>query len=157
MTTAQDYSQKSNFEEEKILAIRKLDRKTRKKIYSQLGLKTTTQWIQKGAPNTYGPMRDEDDWFRNFDKAYIRKDLEYSVMIGLAYSELFGDVAHVFIRQRDEKPVSWAEKQAIKNDFFGEEAQAIEVFPKGSKLVDQANTYHLWVVAPDIELPNIKG
>ena len=105
MTTAQDYSRKSNFEEEKILAIRKLDRKTRKKIYNQLGLRATTDWIQKGALNTYGPMRGQDDWVRNFDKAYIRKELEYSVMIGLAYFELFGDVAHVFIRHHDEKPV----------------------------------------------------
>ena len=36
-------------------------------------------------------------------------------------------------------------KQKIKNEIFGDEYIALEVFPRESELVDEANMYHLWV------------
>ena len=33
----------------------------------------------------------------------------------------------------------------IKNEIFGDEYIALEVFPRESELVDEANMYHLWV------------
>ncbi|MGR9527665.1 DUF7694 domain-containing protein (plasmid) [Priestia megaterium] len=45
------------------------------------------------------------------------------------------------------------EKQRIKNEIFGEEYTAIEVFPKESELVDEANMYHLWVLPKGMNLP----
>jgi len=51
----------------------------------------------------------------------------------------------VGIRRHDQKKVNnWAHKQKIKNIFFGEESNAVEVYPKESKLTDQANMYWLW-------------
>lgn len=50
------------------------------------------------------------------------------------------------IRRHDQsKNISWATKQRIKNEVFGNEVEAIEVFPKESLLVDQAEMYWLWI------------
>ncbi len=45
------------------------------------------------------------------------------------------------------------EKQKIKNELFGRESVAIEVFPAESHLIDQANSYHLWVLPEAFSLP----
>lgn len=49
------------------------------------------------------------------------------------------------IRRNDESTdVPWDHKQKIKNELFGEDETAIEVFPSTDQLVDQANMYWLW-------------
>jgi len=40
------------------------------------------------------------------------------------------------------------EMQRIKNDIFGPESTAIEVYPPQSELVDDADMFHLWSVDP---------
>jgi hypothetical protein len=51
------------------------------------------------------------------------------------------------IRRSDRSPrMSWRDLQRIKNDICGEEAEAIEVYPAESRLVDGANQRHLWVL-----------
>ncbi len=37
------------------------------------------------------------------------------------------------------------EKYQIKNELFGEKRAAVEVYPKGDRLVDTCDVYHLWV------------
>jgi hypothetical protein len=50
------------------------------------------------------------------------------------------------IRRHDQrKSISWSTKQRVKNELFGEESIALEVFPPESKLIDQANIYWIWV------------
>lgn len=41
---------------------------------------------------------------------------------------------------------SWRDLQRIKNELLGEEWEAVELFPQESRLVDQANQYHLWAL-----------
>ena len=38
----------------------------------------------------------------------------------------------------------WRDFQRIKNELVGEEAEAVEIYPAESRLVDTANQYHLW-------------
>jgi hypothetical protein len=45
--------------------------------------------------------------------------------------------------------------QAIKNEFLGDEAEAIEVFPKVSNYIDNTNTYHLFSWQ-NMDVPNLK-
>jgi hypothetical protein len=47
----------------------------------------------------------------------------------------------------------WRELQAIKNDICGWEREAVEMFPAESRLVDQANQTHLWVLDAREKLP----
>lgn len=83
-------------------------------------------------------------------KAYIVDDL-YRVLI--AYP---GKYTHIRIRRLDDKPIhNFSDFQAIKNEFLGQEAEAIEIFPKMSNYVDNSNTYHLFS-SEDMELPNLK-
>ncbi len=39
----------------------------------------------------------------------------------------------------------WREMQRLKNEIVGPEYDAVEIYPAESKLVDNANQYHLWV------------
>jgi hypothetical protein len=41
--------------------------------------------------------------------------------------------------------MDWRDLQAIKNQLCGDEAEAIQLFPAESRVVDTANQYHLWV------------
>lgn len=51
------------------------------------------------------------------------------------------------IRRADSgTEVFWADLQRIKNEIWGLEAQAIQMFPKESELVDDANLYWIWVI-----------
>lgn len=54
------------------------------------------------------------------------------------------------IRRNDQSTeVSWAHKQRIKNELWGDSAVAVEVFPRVSNLVDDANMYWLWAYHGD--------
>ncbi len=53
----------------------------------------------------------------------------------------------VMIRRSDSAPIySWSDMQRIKNEIFGEEVEALQMFPKESELVDVANLYWMWVL-----------
>jgi hypothetical protein len=56
---------------------------------------------------------------------------------------------HLTITRRDEAPCrDWQIFQAIKNEIVGPEYEAIEMYPAHSRLMDTANKYHLWILAP---------
>lgn len=54
---------------------------------------------------------------------------------------------YLSIKRRDKKPIhDWRAFQRIKNELVGEEYEAIEIYPRESELIDEANQYHLWVM-----------
>jgi hypothetical protein len=56
---------------------------------------------------------------------------------------------HLSIRRNDRSPArDWRHFQKIKNELAGEDAEAVELFPSESRLIDAANQYHLWCVPP---------
>jgi hypothetical protein len=66
----------------------------------------------------------------------------------------WGLLDKAMIRRNDEKSIhSWQAIQRIKNEIFGKERTALEVYPKESKLVDMANLYWLWVLPEDCNCP----
>lgn len=90
-------------------------------------------------------------WCRELDRAYVKDNKYVAMMRNIDTS--WGTVEHVCIRNVDNTDIPWAEKQRIKNELIGDERIAIEVFPKVSELVDDANMYHLWVLPEDMKLP----
>ena len=77
----------------------------------------------------------------------------YSVQF-VEKSTNWGVLTRLLIRRHDQKTnVSWAHKQRIKNELVGVESTALEVFPPESKLFDEANIYHIWILPPDMKLP----
>lgn len=60
---------------------------------------------------------------------------------------------HLSIKRLDREPIhDWRDLQAIKNDIAGPEREAIELYPAESRLVDQANQFHLWVMPEGAKL-----
>ncbi|WP_449222432.1 DUF7694 domain-containing protein [Acidimangrovimonas pyrenivorans] len=47
---------------------------------------------------------------------------------------------------------TWKEAQAIKNELAGADATALEVYPPQAEVIDSADTYHLWVLPPGVQL-----
>lgn len=55
------------------------------------------------------------------------------------------NAVHLSIKRIDRRPVrDWRDLQLIKNQLIGEECEAVELFPAESRLVDNANQFHLW-------------
>lgn len=106
------------------------------------------RWVEHPSPKQLG---QGDGWFGELDRVYTQNN-NYVVMVR-DVSTAWGKVQHACMRNAASTDIPWAEKQRIKNEIFGPEAQAIEVFPKESLLVDEANMYHLWVLADDFKIP----
>jgi hypothetical protein len=54
---------------------------------------------------------------------------------------------HLSIKRNDGSAVrDWRDMQRIKNELLGDEAEAVELYPAESRLVDGANQYHLWAL-----------
>lgn len=65
------------------------------------------------------------------------------------------DMVHLSIKRRDRKPIhDWRHLQHIKNELVGPENEAVELYPKESRLMDTANQYHLYVLTdPEKSFP----
>lgn len=90
-------------------------------------------------------------WCRDLDKCW-RQGFKYVVM-SRKIKTSWGIVEHVTIRNGENTDIPWVEKQRIKNELFGENVTAIEVFPSADRLVDDANMYHLWILPSEFILP----
>jgi hypothetical protein len=57
------------------------------------------------------------------------------------------EMIHLSIKTNDRSPViDWRDKLRIKNELCGEDAEAVELYPAMSRVVDGANQFHLWVI-----------
>jgi hypothetical protein len=66
-----------------------------------------------------------------------------------------GPVVYMKVWRTDGKAIrSWADMQRIKNEIAGPEAEAVELLPAESRLMDTENCYWLWV-APEGGLANV--
>ena len=102
-------------------------------------------------------------WMPQMDRCWVSDD-GYQVMSRLINTE-WGKVEHATITRlilRDEDilltingmgDIPWSVKQEIKNELFGNNRTAIEVFPKDKNLVDVMDVYHLWIFSKDFEMP----
>lgn len=61
-----------------------------------------------------------------------------------------GRIVHLSIKRVDRGPIvrDWRHMQRIKNELVGPECEGVELYPAESRLLDEANQYHMWVV-PD--------
>ncbi|MCZ8516830.1 hypothetical protein O9H85_31595 [Paenibacillus filicis] len=104
-------------------------------------------WIGKPSPKS---MRVGMGWFGEMNKAF--SDGKYAVMTRTIETE-WGTIEHACMRNAVNSDIPWAEKQRIKNELFGPDRTAIEVFPAEVDLVDEANMYHIWILPRGMKLP----
>lgn len=85
----------------------------------------------------------------------IAKSSRYQVAVYEGAPNGFGEpMVHLSIKRLDREPIhDWRDLQKIKNAIVGEEAEAVELYPAESRLVDAANQYHLWCFRPGFKLP----
>lgn len=106
-------------------------------------------WVERSSPNH---LKAGGGWFRELNEVFVDEKRMYCVMIRPVETE-WGTVEHACIRNTPCTDIPWAEKQRIKNEIFGKERIAVEVFPEESKLVDEANLYHIWVLPEGFKMP----
>ena len=96
-------------------------------------------------------------WMPQMDRCWMSSD-GMQVTSRLLMTK-WGKVEHASITipgslsRNGESEVSWSLKMEIKNELFGENRLAIEVFPKAKNLVDVMDVYHLWVFPKEFDLP----
>ena len=123
-------------------------------------------WIKGIAPKV---MHDQFGiynglWMPEMDRCWMDYERGYQLLSRMIRTKQFGTVEHVAISRLHSKDdvqihvggeaaIGWAEKFMIKNELFGEDRFAIEVYPKFKNLVDVTDTYHLWVFDKKLEMP----
>jgi hypothetical protein len=61
--------------------------------------------------------------------------------------------AYITLKRYDRHAVrDWRHLQSIKNEVTDPEREAMELFPAESRLMDEANQYHLWVLPVGAEI-----
>jgi hypothetical protein len=78
------------------------------------------------------------------------------VQMGVSYTNSWGAVCHLRVMRRDLKSgISWEELQAVKDEYLGPDAQAVEVYPRACDVVDELPMRHLWEVPSHVQTPNL--
>ena len=123
-------------------------------------------WIKSIPPkmlhDQFGIYRGQ--WNPEMDRCWIREEDGCCVCSRLLRTD-WGNVEHVTISRRNpDAPewtvtndgsagFTWAEKQQIKDELFGKNRTAVEVYPAEDRLIDTADVYHLWVFDKRFRLP----
>jgi hypothetical protein len=87
----------------------------------------------------------------NMHRAYTNG---FYVVMVFQQQTAWGLIEDAMVQRYDAAPIrSWNELQRIKNELFGKERTAVEVYPAESDLCDVANIYHLWILPEGFHLP----
>lgn len=82
------------------------------------------------------------------------KNNRYQVLKRVAGEGPDGTCWHLSIKRLDKGPIhDWRDLQRIKNELVDPEAEAVELYPAESRLVDTANQYHLWTMPVGVHFP----
>lgn len=103
---------------------------------------------QRKNPDFWTPWDITPSWKEDEDEGvvFIVTNNRYSIRVvawSLTKINLIIQSAHGHRKDLD-MGLSWAHKQRIKNEFFGTEEMAVELFPPESNMLDIADSYHLW-------------
>lgn len=103
-------------------------------------------WYAKTYPDLYAK-----DWMEfQSGKQSMWRNNRYTVI----QKDLDDGMTWLSIRHNDRKAIrDWRHFQRIKNELCGPEREGIELYPAESRLVDEANQYHLWVLPEGMRVP----
>ena len=83
----------------------------------------------------------------------VFKNNRYVVQIW-GWNTGWGKCDRALIRRADASAIhNWHEFQRLKNEIWGPECTALEVYPKASNLIDDKNIYWMWVFPPEFQCP----
>ena len=106
------------------------------------------------ASKLYGkeiPKGQAKKFLRTFEKQECWENNLYRAQVhptpSLSKGENLWNVTEVSITRVDQEAIhDWRHFQYIKNDIFGEDREAVELYPVEARLMDTANTYWLYVL-----------
>lgn len=90
---------------------------------------------------------DTEEWtaFKEYDPrgdARVFMNNLYTVQV----RQMEDGVTHLSIRRNDRHWArDWRHFQRIKNELCGPEREGVELYPAESRLIDEANQFHVWV------------
>lgn len=110
-------------------------------------------------------------WMPQMDRCWYSDD-GYQVTSRLLFTE-WGKVEHAAITYKPNgfksdktieevlndmtndgsRDIPWNVKQEIKNELWGKDRIAIEVFPQEKNLIDAQDCYHLWIMPKGFKMP----
>jgi hypothetical protein len=99
--------------------------------------------LPDGVPNSSG-------WAMGFTK--VAENGVFTVLVRDVECA-WGVVRHAMISDVLRIQPTWSERQRIKDELFGKTRTAVEVLPAADQLVDQAPSYHFWVLPEGFALP----
>ena len=87
-------------------------------------------------------------------KCWQTTDGKYDIL----YDEI-GGFRHLRISRIDDQPIhNFMDMQEIKNDLWGPDIVAVEIYPRQCDFVNGSNTYHLWTWQDIYDIiPNLKN
>ena len=95
---------------------------------------------------------DYDEEYQEFMSGRQRmyQNNRYTVIV----KDMEAGFTWISIRHNNRKPIrDWRHFQRIKNELTDPEREAVEIYPAESRLVDEANQYHLWVFPEGERIP----
>lgn len=98
--------------------------------------------FRKGTVGTIGWLYDIDQVWTNSVYVCLVRRLDGTD----------GGRVHLAIRTASNLEPPWRDLQRIKNELYGSERVAVQVCPASSRLIDQADMYHLFILAEGTEL-----
>ena len=123
------------------------------------------KWLETISPKQANQLLDcyHGQWLPQMDRCWMSDDgfqvtsriiiTDWGKVEHAAISIVNTDIVDRFSGSGSTLDIPWATKQEIKNELFGEDRVAIEVFPETSKLVDVMDIYHLWILPKGFKMP----
>lgn len=107
------------------------------------GSNTVEYWLRKGATQADAEVAARDT---SACRVYLNSLYQVNVQpapVGPGWPPMLW----LSIKRRDRRPIhDWRHLQRIKNALVGDEHEAVELYPAESRMVDEANQFHLWVL-----------
>lgn len=91
-----------------------------------------------------------DRFCRELGCDYAYSNSRYQVVVAFEKTGLgWPPLMHLSIKTHDKRCVhDWRDMQRIKNELAGTMAEGIELFPAESRLMDEANQFHIYCIHP---------
>lgn len=107
-------------------------------------------WKKISSPSNYFKIHKIrcGGWFSQMTNGWINE----KYFVCSRYIEEY-NVYHMAVCRRDGDIVNWSEKQKIKNELFGTDRTAVELYPPVNELIDDNNVFHLWVYEEGYKFP----
>lgn len=116
---------------------------------------TPFQWTGQVVPSLESGAPDGTVWANSRYIVVVRSQPPLTRPTG-NQEELVEPVCLIWLSIRNRANTAcrdWRDFQRIKNELVGEEAEAAELYPAESRLVDCANQFHLWCFPPGFRFP----